>query len=156
MLCPAAANLTASDAARLVFPTPPLPLTITYLRAVPADSSSNAVAVGASSVAAAPAACARCRSWGLAGGQALLWAHKGHGSLPAVSEKLRCSATSSPTAVHPVAVHLLIAAVPLSTDNLTRWLHAVTQYWLHCHCLYSDSFKWAHSALPGALDVAVP
>ena len=68
VLCPAAANLTASDAARLVLPTPPLPLTITYLRAVPADSSSNAVAVGASSVAAAPAACAGRNSWGLACG----------------------------------------------------------------------------------------
>ncbi len=35
VVCPAAASLTASDALRLVLPTPPLPDTMMYFRAVP-------------------------------------------------------------------------------------------------------------------------
>ena len=60
--CPAAASLTASDAARLVFPTPPLPLIMMYLRAVPAENSSKALASAAfSSVAASAVARSSCR-----------------------------------------------------------------------------------------------
>ena len=41
MVCPAAANLTAREAAKLVFPTPPLPLIMMYLRFVPAAIASK-------------------------------------------------------------------------------------------------------------------
>lgn len=41
--CPAAANLTASDAAELVLPTPPLPPSITYRRSGPAGAHWSAM-----------------------------------------------------------------------------------------------------------------
>ena len=45
VVCPAAANLTARDAARLVLPTPPFPLIMMYLRFVPAAIASNELSV---------------------------------------------------------------------------------------------------------------
>ena len=57
VVCPAAASFTAKEADKLVLPTPPLPLIMMYLRAVPAQSSSKALLLiseaGGASVAAA-------------------------------------------------------------------------------------------------------
>lgn len=50
-LWPAAASLTPKLADRLVFPTPPLPEIMMYLRCVPAASSSKQVLVAAGSAA---------------------------------------------------------------------------------------------------------
>ena len=57
VLWPSAANCTASAAARLVFPTPPFPLTMMYLRPAPADISCSGVDVEASCADATLAAC---------------------------------------------------------------------------------------------------
>lgn len=47
---PSSAKRTAREAARLVLPTPPLPLTMMYLRPVPAESWVKALATGSTSV----------------------------------------------------------------------------------------------------------
>ena len=92
VVCPACAKRTASEAARLVLPTPPLPDTITYLRSLPAANSSNALLVvvaaaeaplllvGAGSLAAAAAAeAARLRRGWMAG---IAGCHRRHANLP--------------------------------------------------------------------------
>ena len=63
--CPSSARRTAREAARLVLPTPPLPLTIKYFRSVPEDMASKA---DVSRRPSADATCTTCRilgRWGM-------------------------------------------------------------------------------------------